>query len=107
MTAFSQELFAELPIVGILRGFTNAQTEQIVQAAMRGGLRNIEITMNTQGAAEQIRNAVAAADGRVNIGAGTVLDASGLREAIKAGANFIVTPTVHVAVIEECVRQKT
>src|SRR6185503_1455987 len=55
--SFSQALFQELPIVGILRGFTSAQTTEIVRAAIRGGLRNIEITMNTPDAARQIREA--------------------------------------------------
>ncbi len=61
------------PIIGILRGFTLGQMTEIVRAALRGGLRNIEITMNSPDAARQLREAVAVAEGRLNIGAGTVM----------------------------------
>jgi len=95
--------FDALPIIGILRGFNASQTEQIIEAAIRGGLRNIEITMNTPDAAGQIRRA---ARGNLNIGAGTVLTRATLDEALEAGAKFIVTPTVQTDIIAECVRQK-
>ena len=104
--SFSAALFQELPIVGILRGFTLVQMRKIVQAALRGGLRNIEITMNTPGAASQLREAVAVAEGRGNIGAGTVINPELLDQALGAGAAFVVTPTVEPKVIVECVNQK-
>ena len=56
--SFSRTLFQELPIVGILRGFTMGQMTEIVRAALRGGLRNIEITMNTPDAARQLARAL-------------------------------------------------
>ena len=105
-TSFSRELFQELPIVGILRGFTLGQMKEIVRAALRGGLRNIEITMNTPDAARQLREAVTVAEGRLNIGAGTVINLELLDQALAAGASFIVTPTVEPKVITECANQK-
>ena|SRR5438876_12212634 len=80
---------------------------QIVRAALRGALRNIEITMNTSGAARQLREAVTVAEGRLNIGAGTVINLELLDEAVGAGAAFVVTPTVEPKVIAECVNQKS
>jgi 2-dehydro-3-deoxyphosphogluconate aldolase/(4S)-4-hydroxy-2-oxoglutarate aldolase len=103
---FSQQKFQELPIIGILRGFSMPQLQQIVSASLRGGLKNVEITMNTRDAAEQIREAIALAGKEMNIGAGTVLNGKLLDEALAAGASFIVTPTVQAEVIAECVRQK-
>ena len=105
-SSFSQHLFQELPIVGILRGFPTELLPEIVGAAIRGGLRNIEITMNTPGALQQIREAVAIAGGRLNIGAGTVIDRQLLDEALAAGASFVVTPTVEPTIIRECVGRK-
>src|SRR5688572_12033891 len=92
--SFSRAFFQELPIVGILRGFTLGQMTEIVRAAIRGGLRNIEITMNTPDAARQIREATIVAEGRLNIGAGTVTSLELLDQALAAGAMFAVTPTV-------------
>ena len=96
------ELFHRLPLVGILRGYRLDQIRPIVEACIEGGLTNLEITMNTDGADDQIRTAIAAADGRMNIGAGTVTSAARLDAAIAAGASYIVTPAVIPAVITGC-----
>ncbi len=99
---FSWDLFNRLPVVGILRGFDHEQLVKIVEAARRGGLTNLEITMNTPGAAEQIQQATAQAGSAMNIGAGTVLSFEDLEQALAAGASFIVTPVVNEAVIRRC-----
>jgi 2-dehydro-3-deoxyphosphogluconate aldolase/(4S)-4-hydroxy-2-oxoglutarate aldolase len=104
MISFSQALFTELPIIGILRGFTVPQLEQIVSSSLRGGLRNLEVTMNSPDAAAQISRAVTRGANQMNIGAGTVLNLKLLDQALEAGASFIVTPTVQPEVIKECVR---
>lgn len=105
-TLFRQDYFEQAPVVGILRGFSLTQTRHIVAAAVRGGLRNIEITMNSPGAAEQIRAAAEVADGALNVGAGTVTSLDRLAEALAAGASFIVTPTVEPQVIQACVEAR-
>ncbi len=97
--------FQEAPIIGILRGLSPEQLPQVLEAATRGGLRNVEVTMNSPNAAAQIRAAVRQAGARLNIGAGTVTSLPVLHEALAAGATFIVTPLVHRLVIIECVRQ--
>lgn len=104
-TAFSWERFAALPIVGILRGLPARVLPDLLAAVRRGGLRTIEITMNTSGATEQIREAVRLAGEELNIGAGTVLDLADLDAALAAGALFIVTPVVNQPVIRRCVEQ--
>ncbi len=100
--AFSDEMFQRLPLVGILRGLRSDQIAPIVEACLAGGLTNLEITLNTEGAAEQIRVAVETAGGRMNIGAGTVTSRERLVGAIEAGATFIVTPAVIPEVIAHC-----
>lgn len=101
-TGFSWDLFHELPVVGILRGFGAAAVERLVGAALRGGLKNIEVTMNTDGAGELIRLVRRLAGGTANVGAGTVLGLEDLRAALEAGAEFIVTPVVAPGVIQAC-----
>lgn len=104
-TGFCQEWFRQVPVVGILRGFSLEQTCAIAAAAMRGGLRNIEITMNSPGAVEQIRAVTLAVGGSLNVGAGTVTSLPLLEEALQAGATFIVTPTVEPRIIRACVER--
>ncbi len=95
----------DVPIVGILRGFWPSDAREIVAASIRGGLKNLEITMNTPGAADQIRAARCLAQGSMSIGAGTVMTIADLDLAQGAGAEFIVAPTAQPALIRECVRR--
>jgi 2-dehydro-3-deoxyphosphogluconate aldolase/(4S)-4-hydroxy-2-oxoglutarate aldolase len=105
-TSFSPELFQQLPIVGILRGLPATGLRSVVQAVCDGGLTNLEITMNTPGATDQIRVAREIAGSALNIGAGTVTDLRLLENALSAGASFIVTPTVAAPAVERCVQLK-
>ena len=93
-----------LPIVGILRGFRMDQLGGIVEAVAQGGLTNLEITMNSPAAAEQIREAARISAGKIRIGAGTVTTSRLLDEALSAGASFIVTPSLRTEIVNECVR---
>jgi len=86
-------------ILGIIRVDQAENLVRIAQALQEGGLNCIEITMTTPGALRAIEEAAGKVDG-VIMGAGTVLDAPTARQAILAGAEFLVTPTVEVDVIE-------
>jgi 2-dehydro-3-deoxyphosphogluconate aldolase / (4S)-4-hydroxy-2-oxoglutarate aldolase len=93
-----------VPIVGILRGFAPNDLPGITGAVQRGGLQMLEVTMNSPGAAEQISMARELAGGSLAIGAGTVTSLPLLKTALAAGADFIVTPTLHREVVRECVK---
>ncbi len=85
--------------IGIIRIQTTEDLVAIARALHEGGLTCIEITMNTPGALKAIESA---SDQLPNVllGAGTVLDGVTAREAILAGARFLVTPTVKLDVLE-------
>jgi 2-dehydro-3-deoxyphosphogluconate aldolase/(4S)-4-hydroxy-2-oxoglutarate aldolase len=100
---FNDARFQSLPVVGILRGFSAAETGGALAAAVRGGLTTAEITMDTPGATDRIREAVAAHGREMNVGAGTVTSVERLEQALAAGAMFVVTPTLVTGVIERCV----
>jgi len=86
-------------LLGIIRVHASKELVQIAQALQRGGLKCIEITMTTPGALQAIGEAVGKLPD-ILMGAGTVLDAATARQAILAGAQFLVTPTVEPDVIE-------
>lgn len=94
---------ADRLLIGILRGFDRSTVEKIVPACVRGGLRQLEITMNSPGAVGLIRVATNLGGSALQIGAGTVLSEPQLEAALEAGARFIVTPLVNEAVIRRCV----
>ncbi len=85
--------------IGIIRVQTAQDLLTIAKALQAGGLVTLEITMNTPGALRAIEEAREKLP-EILMGAGTVLDAPSARQAILAGAQFIVTPTVKLDVLE-------
>lgn len=82
--------------LGIIRIQTAQDLISIAKALYAGGLNCLEITMNTPGALQAIEIAQEELP-QVLMGAGTVLDAVTARQAILAGAKFLVTPTAELA----------
>lgn len=98
--------FKKLPILGILRCGGDIPVEELIDAVASSGLETIEVAMNSHDAAAVIRRAVKASGGRLMIGAGTVLNMQILRQALDAGATFVVMPTLVADVVASCVREK-
>ncbi len=72
----------------------------LADALVTGGLPVAEVTFRTGAAAEAIR--VIADRGDVLVGAGTVLTAAQVDEAVTAGARYVVSPGTSRAVLERC-----
>lgn len=92
----------QIPIIGIIRGAETAAVEKAAQAAVRGGLKILEVTLSRPEAFEQIADLKASFADEIELGAGTVLDAVSAEKAVDAGAEFIVTPALVPEVIEFC-----
>ena len=69
------------------------------------GLRALEITMNTSCAGDLIRMLRSAVNGRLFVGAGTVLTKGDLDRALSAGASFIVSSVFIPELVNECVKR--
>ena len=100
----SLETIRESGVIAIMRTESSDQLLQAADAIREGGVRVIEVTMTTPGALSVIERAVARYDQDVLFGAGTVLDAESARLAILAGAQFIVSPTFSLALLQACRR---
>ncbi len=87
-------------VVAIVRGASPAVLGQIVGALQDGGVKAVEVTFNTAGAAEMIRDLTEKYAAGMLVGAGTVLDPETARLAILAGASFVLTPTLSHGVIQ-------
>ena len=98
------EEFKKLPLMGIVRGISDESVEPLVEAVVSSGLKTIEITMNTPNANDLIRKMIACANGRLVVGAGTVLTMDDLHSALDAGATFIVSPTLVPDIVEYCAK---
>jgi 2-dehydro-3-deoxyphosphogluconate aldolase/(4S)-4-hydroxy-2-oxoglutarate aldolase len=98
--------FRKQPILGIVRGVKLEQIEPLVETVIESGLKTIEITMNTPGAAQLIKKAREIAGKRLILGAGTVLDMDNLERGLGSGASFIVMPVLVKDVLAYCVKNK-
>ena len=67
---------------------------------MAGGVSIAEITMTVPGAIRVMEKVADRYGDKVLLGAGTILDAETARAAILAGAEFLVSPSLDVGVIE-------
>jgi len=73
------------------------QALPLAQALIAGGLNTIEVTFRTAGAADSIARIRHALPGAI-VGAGTLLTADQVKEAVDAGAQFGVSPGLSEAV---------
>lgn len=104
MNDFNSAL-ASVPIIGIIRGIGKDHILDTVNAACDGGLKCIEITLNTPNALELIAMVARRNYQGTFIGAGTVLSGVSCEQAIGAGAEFIVAPNMSMEVVSACKRK--
>lgn len=87
-------------IVAILRGIQADDVLKIAGALCDGGVKIIEVTLNSPNALLVIEQLNSAYGNQLLVGAGTVLDVSDAKAAIAAGAKFLISPNVDIAVIK-------
>ncbi|MBN2910832.1 bifunctional 4-hydroxy-2-oxoglutarate aldolase/2-dehydro-3-deoxy-phosphogluconate aldolase [Polycladomyces sp. WAk] len=95
----SIEKIKENGIIAIIRGHRPEDIVSIVGALHEGGVRTVEITMDTPGIGDVIERVLAEFGREMLIGAGTVLDPESARLALMAGARFIFSPSLNVETI--------
>jgi len=101
---FDKGRFMEMPIIGILRNVSTESIRRIAPIYLKSGLRNLEITMNSPNALENIAE-LAKEYPQLNIGAGTVCTMVEMDAAVAAGASFIVCPIINVDLIRKAASQ--
>ena len=80
-------------LVAIVRGeFSVGEQEAIAEALLAGGIRMLEVTLNTTDALTGIRRLGERFAGDLLVGAGTVRTVADARRARDAGAQFLVAP---------------
>ena len=97
MTVLSQILTCK--IVAIIRGAAPQNVVEIAEALHEGGVQCLEITLNSPNALQVIESIATKMEGRILVGAGTVLNATEAANAITAGAKFIISPITNIETI--------
>lgn len=87
-------------IIAIIRGLPPEHVLEVARALYEGGIRVLEITMNSEEPLAAIRKVTEAFGVRMVVGAGTVLDTEMAAAAVAAGARFVLSPIVERDVIQ-------
>ena len=86
-------------IVAIIRGAQPDDILHIAHALFEGGVKLLEVTLNSPDALSSISRIATRMNAEVFVGAGTVLDAEMAKAAIDSGAQFIISPSLDMETI--------
>lgn len=92
------------PLVAIIRGVRSDEAEAIGEAIFRGGIRIIEVPLNSPDPLASIAKLAKRYGEEMLVGAGTVLSSSDVQAVADAGGRIIVSPDSNVEVIAATAR---
>lgn len=96
------EVFAQNPLLAILRNVPKEVTLDYAGAIRKGGVKVFEVALNSPDALEQIAMLRRAYGDECLIGAGTAITVERCQTALDAGAQFLLTPGTPVDVLAFC-----
>lgn len=91
--------FAQCPLVAIIRGVTPEEVEAVGEAIYEGGIRIIEVPLNSPEPLKSIEKLAKRMGDRALVGAGTVLSVDKVADVKSAGGQLIVSPNTNTDVI--------
>ncbi len=89
------EALAEMPLVAIVRGVRPDEVCAVADALYRGGIRIIEVPLNSPEPLDSIARLARTFAGGIVCGAGTVLAAAQVRQVADAGGSIVVSPNAN------------
>jgi len=93
------EVIRREKIVAAVRLESDAHIQDVVDSLYKGGVKVIEIAMNTPNALQHV-DRIKQQYPDASIGVGTVLDEATARSAIAAGASFLLSPALNKGAIQ-------
>lgn len=97
----TRDRIASFGLIAILRtNYEPAQLVEIGHALVQGGMRIVEVTLNSPNSLEGIRVLREALAGSALVGAGTVRNEADVDSAVDAGAQFLIAPNVSGSALE-------
>ena len=95
------KIAAENPIIPVVKLERAEDATKLARALCKGGICCMEITFRTAAAKDAIKK-VAEEVPEMLVGAGTVIGAGQVEDAVEAGAKFIVSPGLSEEVVKKC-----
>jgi len=99
MPETTQEILERVGLIPVLRAKSVAQGRAVVEAMMAGGVTVVEVTMTVPNAVELIAQLKKEFGEELLLGSGTVTTPYQAQSTINAGAEFVVSPSLHPEVI--------
>src|SRR5438270_13890693 len=90
-----QQYLRQCPLVAIIRGVTPDEAEAIGDAVFEGGIRIIEVPLNSPDPLTSIERLAKRFGERLLVGGGTVLRAEDVGRVRGAGGRLIVSPDIN------------
>lgn len=97
-----REILKVNPLLAILRNVEDGKLEQYVQTVMDGGVSFFEVALNSKNALGQIRKLKERFQNDILVGAGTVITEELAKNAMEAGADFLLSPSTDIQVLKYC-----
>jgi 2-dehydro-3-deoxyphosphogluconate aldolase/(4S)-4-hydroxy-2-oxoglutarate aldolase len=99
MAETTAEIIERVGLIPVLRARSVAQGRAVVDAMIAGGVTIVEVTMTVPGAIDLLKELQIAYGSALLLGSGTVTTADQAQATIDAGAEFVVSPSLHPEVI--------
>ncbi len=99
MSESTREIIEREGLIPVLRAKSIAQGRAVVEAMIAGGVTIVEVTMTVPGAVDLLKELKREYGEKLLLGSGTVTTAEQAQATIDAGAEFVVSPSLHLDVI--------
>lgn len=99
MSETTQQIIERVGLIPVLRARNASQARAVVQAMIAGGVTVVEVTMTVPGAIDVIKELKRKYGSKLLLGSGTVTTPSEAQATINAGAEFVVSPSLHPEVV--------
>lgn len=86
-------------LIPVLRARSGQEAHALVDAMVAGGVEVVEVTMTVPGAIEILKDLKKTYGSRMLLGSGTVTTVAECEATIAAGAEFVVSPSLHLDVM--------
>ena len=99
MPETTKEILERVGLIPVLRAKNAVQAHKVVEAMIAGGVTVVEVTMTVPGAVDLLKELNKEYGSKLLLGSGTVTTADQCQATIDAGAEFVVSPSLHPEVI--------
>jgi 2-dehydro-3-deoxyphosphogluconate aldolase/(4S)-4-hydroxy-2-oxoglutarate aldolase len=99
MSETTQQILELVGLIPVLRAKSVAQGRAVVDAMIAGGVTVVEVTMTVPNAVDLLKELNKEYGSKLLLGSGTVTTADQALATIDAGAEFVVSPSLHPEVI--------